>query len=474
MTSPNGINWTIRTSAANNQWYSVAYGNGLWVAVASSGTGNRVMTSPDGINWTIRTSAADNSWNSVAYGNGLWVAVSTTGTGNRVMTSPDGITWTSRTSAADNAWLSVAYDNGLWVAVSSSGTGNRVMTSSSIGPQGPTGPTGLQGATGATGDIGPTGIQGSTGPAGPQLNINNFTHAPNTTIENNSITVTNSYHSLSLSSGTNGELSTINGGSIGDLLLLDLENVSNNINILTSGNILLNANNSNFNLINNNSIVLVYRKNNKWCEINRTVLLITPNLTLVGNLNDINKQIGATTSITSFFTRSGTGVLSFTSSNPNVATVDEGGMLTVVGYGTVTIIVSVAASPDGVYAEETTSATLIVIPQAVISFKQGQHITIMNTSLVDFNSLVLSTNDPPSTYNNGNGSGPPFIVTLPTLSNDDIYNYLDIYSQTMYGITFTGFKAISNGGPFEVMISQNGDNNYLAPDPVTLYVTVNM
>ena len=124
-----GINWTLRTSAANNIWGSVAYGNGLWVAVAQSGTGNRVMTSPDGITWTLRTSAADNGWSSVAYGNGLWVAVSYDGTGNRVMTSPDGITWTIRTSAADNGWFSVAYGNGLWVAVSYDGTGNRVMTS---------------------------------------------------------------------------------------------------------------------------------------------------------------------------------------------------------------------------------------------------------------------------------------------------------------------------------------------------------
>jgi hypothetical protein len=129
MTSPDGINWTIRTSAADNSWFFVAYGNGLWVAVATSGTGNRVMTSPDGINWTIRTSAADNSWRSVAYGNGLWVAVAISGTGNRVMTSPDGINWTLRTSATDNDWSSVAYGNGLWVAVAISGTGNRVMTS---------------------------------------------------------------------------------------------------------------------------------------------------------------------------------------------------------------------------------------------------------------------------------------------------------------------------------------------------------
>ena len=45
MTSPDGINWTIRTSAADNNWFSVAYGNGLFVAVAYTGTGNRVMTS---------------------------------------------------------------------------------------------------------------------------------------------------------------------------------------------------------------------------------------------------------------------------------------------------------------------------------------------------------------------------------------------------------------------------------------------
>ena len=129
MTSPDGITWTPRTSAADNAWQSVTYGNGLFVAVAFSGIGDRVMTSPDGYNWTPRTSAANNRWDSVTYGNGLFVAVGSSGTGNRVMTSPDGITWTSRTSAADNNWGSVTYGNGLFVAVSGTGTGNRVMTS---------------------------------------------------------------------------------------------------------------------------------------------------------------------------------------------------------------------------------------------------------------------------------------------------------------------------------------------------------
>ncbi|MEZ4195142.1 MAG: hypothetical protein R3B53_01960 [Candidatus Paceibacterota bacterium] len=32
------------------------------------------MTSTDGVTWTSRTSAADNSWQAVTYGNGLFVA----------------------------------------------------------------------------------------------------------------------------------------------------------------------------------------------------------------------------------------------------------------------------------------------------------------------------------------------------------------------------------------------------------------
>jgi hypothetical protein len=130
---PSGMDvfWQIRSSAADNPWISVTYGNGLFVAVAYTGVGNRVMTSPDGITWTIRSSAADNSWYSVTYGNGLFVAVANTGSGNRVMTSPDGITWTIRSSAADNAWYSVTYGNGVFVAVANTGVGNRVMTLSS-------------------------------------------------------------------------------------------------------------------------------------------------------------------------------------------------------------------------------------------------------------------------------------------------------------------------------------------------------
>lgn len=124
--------WTQRTTPAGvtGRLQSVAYGNGLWVAVTTSGD-NRLITSPDGINWTVRTPAEDNQWSSVAFGadddgNPLWVAVSLNGE-NRVMTSPDGITWTPQSATEANQWQSVAYNGaGVWVAVSSNGT-NRVM-----------------------------------------------------------------------------------------------------------------------------------------------------------------------------------------------------------------------------------------------------------------------------------------------------------------------------------------------------------
>jgi hypothetical protein len=167
-----GIMWTCANNIIGSSWKSVGYGNGLFVAVALSGSYN-IMTSLDGIFWQPRnqsslaissvcygnglfvavspTSMPDfsqvltnsepivlpwvnrfassgNYWQSVCYGYGLFVAVANGGVGYRVMTSPDGITWTGR-SCPSNQWLSVCYGNGIFVAVSSGGGANNVMTS---------------------------------------------------------------------------------------------------------------------------------------------------------------------------------------------------------------------------------------------------------------------------------------------------------------------------------------------------------
>ena len=112
-TSPDGINWTARTPAANNWWQAVAYGNGLFVAVSRTGTGNRIMTSPDGITWTSRNSGNSPEFSGVAYGNGIWVAIASTGTGGLTYTSADGITWTERATAFGNE--SIYFANGKFV-----------------------------------------------------------------------------------------------------------------------------------------------------------------------------------------------------------------------------------------------------------------------------------------------------------------------------------------------------------------------
>lgn len=130
MRSTDGITWANQTTPVSNAWTSVCFGDGIFVAVSNTGTGDRVMTSTDGITWTSRVSASDKGWSSVAYGNGLFVAVAFSSADiNRVMTSPDGVTWTLRAAAASLGWSAVTYGNGLFVAVSSTGTGNRVMTS---------------------------------------------------------------------------------------------------------------------------------------------------------------------------------------------------------------------------------------------------------------------------------------------------------------------------------------------------------
>ena len=126
MYSDDGQAWTSSNTTEANTWESVTYGNGQYVAVSSDGT-NRVAISSDGVSWTTASPAQSNSWKSVTFGKKLFVAVSSDGT-NRTMWSDDGSSWTSGLGAETNAWNSVAYGNGHFVAIASTGS-NRVMWS---------------------------------------------------------------------------------------------------------------------------------------------------------------------------------------------------------------------------------------------------------------------------------------------------------------------------------------------------------
>jgi len=153
--SSDGDTWSVPsglTSATNcnNNWRGLAWGYsigldggnllpGRWVAVSSSGSGNRCMTSDDGITWTARTTPADNNWNSVCYVRDdvdlvyRYVAVASSGTGRAMYSDDGGVTWSIATYTQDaNTWVSVCYSQSLLKLVAVSYDGN-IMSSVDYG-----------------------------------------------------------------------------------------------------------------------------------------------------------------------------------------------------------------------------------------------------------------------------------------------------------------------------------------------------
>lgn len=168
-TSPDGINWTLRSTpaTANIGWISICWSAelGLFCAVANSGS-ERIMTSPDGVTWTTyptSTNFADVCWSSelgmfvaVAYGFWWWSFDGAAWTRSNISTGPslcvcwcpelglfvgpsgsyvyasrNGLAWEQYPAAANLTWNSVCWapELRMFCAVASSGTGNRIMTS---------------------------------------------------------------------------------------------------------------------------------------------------------------------------------------------------------------------------------------------------------------------------------------------------------------------------------------------------------
>jgi len=83
-TSPDGITWTQRTMPSNYDWSSCVWANGLFVMAKNSTTS--IATSPDGITWTARTSTTNVNLNfGLAYGNGVVLQYAISGTGTLSM-----------------------------------------------------------------------------------------------------------------------------------------------------------------------------------------------------------------------------------------------------------------------------------------------------------------------------------------------------------------------------------------------------
>lgn len=91
----------------------IAYGNATWVSVGKMGA---VITSADGETWTPRTSATEADLRSVAFGNGMFVAV-----GKEIVSSTNGAEWKKATVSAQGTFTSVLYAAGKFSAANDQG-----------------------------------------------------------------------------------------------------------------------------------------------------------------------------------------------------------------------------------------------------------------------------------------------------------------------------------------------------------------
>lgn len=117
---------SVTMPAGEYDWYRVAYGNGLWVALAAdvgpdfTGT-DQIATSADATNWTLRTLPASEYWVDVIWSGSYFYAVSSSGTFAR---SSTGTTWTDHGTISLPLPWRLAVKGSTIVCLSSSETGS--------------------------------------------------------------------------------------------------------------------------------------------------------------------------------------------------------------------------------------------------------------------------------------------------------------------------------------------------------------
>ena len=105
--------WVETAMPVSDNWRSVCYGNGKFVAIAQYS--NNAAYSEDGINWAKVSLPKFIGWWSICYGNGKFVIISNDS--NVSVYSADGINWSELSMPVSTGWWSVCYGNGKFVAV---------------------------------------------------------------------------------------------------------------------------------------------------------------------------------------------------------------------------------------------------------------------------------------------------------------------------------------------------------------------
>ena len=124
-----GTTWTAGGAlpgGMNNVAVDIAYGNvsgaARWVVLGSDG--NTCYSTNGGVSWVAGASLAAGTWTSIAYGQGVWIAVSTGSTATSYSTD-GGVTWTvGGALPTSSTWIDIAYGANKFIAISSSGSVN--------------------------------------------------------------------------------------------------------------------------------------------------------------------------------------------------------------------------------------------------------------------------------------------------------------------------------------------------------------
>jgi len=106
----------------NAVWNSVAFGNGVFVAVAQSNNINSCTSVDSGETWVQAGKLPNNTgtYSSVAYGAGKFVAVAS-GSSTAALSLNNGATWTAVVMPANTTWCKVKFGNNIFMALGSAG-----------------------------------------------------------------------------------------------------------------------------------------------------------------------------------------------------------------------------------------------------------------------------------------------------------------------------------------------------------------
>lgn len=120
LTSTDGRDWTLTSMPVEGLDYPghIAYGNGTYVAVCFNNA--TIFTSTDGENFQRQSQdLSGKTISDVAFANNKFVAVGGKGSDGMIWSSSDGITWTEQIVNSFHSMIDISYENGMFAVIES-------------------------------------------------------------------------------------------------------------------------------------------------------------------------------------------------------------------------------------------------------------------------------------------------------------------------------------------------------------------